>query len=250
MLPEREAHRLTPSKHTGARYQPPDNVGTVGLWKLLEGVRTVPDAQRARLGLPGVIPPADGPSLWTAGDLELVRRKAVAIVGSRKVSAEGARRARRLARELVSAGVVVVSGLAEGVDTNAHEAAIDADGKTIAVIGTPIDRVFPAANARLQEAIYRKHLLVTPFGPGSNVFKGNFPHRNKIMATISDATVIIEASDTSGSLHQAAECHRLGRWLFIARSVVDDPRLTWPKKFLPNERTRILSSTDDILAVI
>lgn len=232
------------------RYRPPSDGRTVGLFELLDGLRMVPDAQRARLSLPGIEAPATGPTLYYAGDIDLVQRKGVAIVGSRKVSADGAARARRLARELVTRGVVVVSGLAEGVDVNAHQAAIEATGKTIAVIGTPLDSVYPAAHRALQETIYREHLLVTPFAEGARVFPSNFPQRNRIMAAISDATVIIEASDTSGSLHQAAECARLGRWLFIARSVVDNPALTWPKKFIGGPRTRVLESTDDVVSVI
>jgi len=242
--------RAKPAAGRAERYQPPPEAKTVGLFALLEGVRAIPEAQRSRLALPGIEPPATGPTLYYAGNLELARRRSVAIVGSRKVSDNGAARARRLARELVAAGVVVVSGLADGVDANAHHAAIDAGGKTIAVIGTPLDQVYPAHHRSLQETIYRDHLLVTPFAVGTRVFPSNFPQRNRIMAAISDATVIIEASNTSGSLHQAAECNRLGRWLFIARSVVEDEALTWPAKFLKAPKTRVLEETADVLGVI
>jgi DNA processing protein len=145
-----------------------------------------------------------------------------------------------------------MSGLAAGVDTEAHSATIQCGGRTVAVIGTPLDVAYPAANARLQEKIYREHLLVSPFPIGSRVFRSNFPERNKVMAALSDATVIMEASDTSGSLHQAAECRpdRLDRWLFISQSVVNDPRLTWPKKFLGGPKVKILRETSDVLAVL
>jgi DNA processing protein len=223
------------------------------MWTLLDGVRTVASAQRSRLTLPGLnFPQADGPPLFFAGDLSLVRSRCVSVVGSRTVSPEGAARTRRLARELAAAGVVVVSGLAAGVDTDAHSSAIAARGRTIAVIGTPLDVAYPAANARLQETIYREHLLVSPFATGARVFRSNFPTRNKVMAALSDATVIMEASDTSGSLHQAAECRpdRLDRWLFISKSMVNDPRLTWPRQFLGSPKVRILSDTADVLAVL
>jgi DNA processing protein len=245
------------SRAAHRRYVPPASVSTVGLWELLDGVREVPPTQRSRLALPGfehLAQDGRGPTLLYSGSLELVKRKCVAIVGSRKVSAEGAARARRLARELVEAGVVVVSGLAEGVDTNAHTSAIESGGRTIAVIGTPIESAYPAKNARLQEIIYRDHLLVSPFPLGSRVFRSNFPQRNKVMAAIADATVIVEASDTSGSLHQAAECapRRLNRWLFIPRSVVENPDLEWPKGFLgsTSPKTRVLEKTSDILDVL
>lgn len=235
------------------RYQAPEQISTIGLWDLLDGVRTVPASQRQRLALPGVgIPDQSGPTLHYAGDISLVRKKCVAVVGSRKVSPEGAARARRLARELAAAGIVVVSGLAEGVDTEAHSAAIAAGGKTIAVIGTGIDRVFPAKNGKLQEQIYREQLLITPFAPGTPVYKSNFPQRNKIMAAISDATVIVEATDESGSLHQAAECapNRLNRWLLITRSLVEDPSVSWPKKFLGGPKVKVLERTEDILSIL
>lgn len=242
---------------THRKYVPPPTSNTVGMWKLVAGIREIPASQRSRLVLPGFESLAvenGGPPLYYSGDLALVKQKCVAIVGSRKVSPDGAARARRLARELVEAGVVVVSGLAEGVDTNAHTAAIEFGGRTIAVIGTPLERAYPAANARLQETVYRDHLLITPFPAGSQVFPGNFPRRNRVMAAISDATVIVEASDTSGSLHQAAECRpdRLNRWLFIAKSVAEDPKLEWPRDFLKpaNPKARVLEKTSDILDAI
>lgn len=189
---------------------------------------------------------ADVP-VYYSGDLGLLESPCVSIVGTREISEEGILRARRLARELVEAGVVVVSGLAKGVDTVAHTSAIERGGRTVAVIGTPIDKAYPVENARLQEEIYRDHLLLTPFKVGEPTFKGNFPKRNRVMAAISDATVIVEASDTSGTLHQAAECGKLGRWLFIMRSVAEDPNLTWPKRFIGSPNVAVLTSTQDII---
>jgi len=234
-------------------YQAPPSSSSVRLWKLLEGIRDLPPHQRERLSLPGVtVESSNAGLLYYAGNIDLVKKKCVAIVGSRKVSPEGSARARRLARELAAAGVVVVSGLAEGVDTHALRAAMEAGGSTIAVIGTPLDRVYPRENGGVQEEIYRNHLLVSPFPAGAPVARWNFPHRNKVMAAISDATVIVEASDTSGSLHQAAECQsaRLNRWLFIARSVVDNPNLTWPKRFLGKGRVKVLERIEDILSTL
>jgi|SRR5581483_5332959 len=188
--------------------------------------------------------------VFIAGNLSLLKQPSVSVVGTRQVSAEGAARARRIARDLALAGIVVVSGLAEGVDTAAMTSAIAQGGHVIGVIGTPLDKAFPAKNAVLQEEVYRKHLLVSQFRSGSQVFKSNFPKRNRLMAALSNATVVIEASDTSGTLHQAAECARLGRWLFIAKSVVDDPALTWPEKFLKHERCLPLEKIEDITSRI
>lgn len=239
-----------PRRPARRAYIPPANVRTTTLGELLDGIRTIPANQQRRFGFADSIGASRGTPLWVAGDVSLVHHPAVAIVGTRNVSAAGAKRAQELAADLASLGVVVVSGLAAGVDTHALTAALEAKGRTIAVIGTPIDRAYPAANKRLQERIYERDLLVSQFPPGSPVFPSNFPQRNKTMAALTDATVIIEASDTSGTLHQAAECTRLGRWLFIAESVVKDASLTWPARFLESSTTRVFRTTDDVLHAI
>lgn len=229
-------------------YEPPVSVLTATLGDLLKGIRQIPENQQERLGVSGGS--GNGAKLWLAGDLSLIKLPCVAVVGARRVSREGASRARRLARELVREGIVIVSGLAKGVDTEALTAAIEAGGKTVGVIGTPLDKAYPAENKRLQEKIYSEHLLISQFGPGKPVYQSNFPERNKLMAAISDATVIVEASDTSGSLHQAAECVRLGRWLFIAKSLIDDRSLRWPKDFIGYPNTKILTQTSQIIGLI
>lgn len=230
------------------RYRAPDEslISRVSIISLIEGARTIPEHKLRRL-------PGHDAGVFCVGERELVKRKSIAVVGSRKVSPEGAARARRLAKELVGHGVVVVSGLAEGVDQNAHQAAIDAGGETIAVIGTPVDRAYPAKHADLQENIYRHHLLISPFPKGYPVQKSSFPERNKLMAALSDGTCIVEASDISGSLHQASECAGLGRWLFILKSLVENQSLTWPGKFLNSEnreRVVVVETVEDILRVI
>lgn len=188
--------------------------------------------------------------IYSSGELSLLKSKIVAIVGSRDSSEDGRRRAARLARELSEAGVTVSSGLAAGIDTAALEMTVRTKGRVVAVIGTPLDKAYPASNKRLQEKIYSEHLLLTPFMHGQRVFPSNFPQRNRVMALLSDATVIIEASDTSGTLHQAAECIRQNRFLFIAKSVVEDSKLSWPEKFLGQPRVRVLESTADLIAAI
>jgi DNA processing protein len=187
------------------------------------------------------------PYLYLAGDQTLLQLPGVAVVGSRKVTPAGQKRAQQLARALVARGVVVVSGLAEGIDIAAHTAAVEHGGRTIAVIGTPLDKAYPAKHGGMQERIYREHLLVSPFRHGERTFPSHFPERNKVMARLTRATVIIEASDTSGTLHQAAECERICRPLFIARSVMDDPKLTWPKRF---KNAKVLESPEDVLAEV
>jgi DNA processing protein len=229
------------------RYRAPLNVTRVLLQEAIrQSGRSVEDKQFDLLRSYGT----RDAYVYCAGDLDLLLRPTVSVVGTREVSDEGWRRASRLARELALKNVAVMSGLARGIDTAALTTAIEAGGKTVGVIGTPLDKAYPAENANLQEEIYSNHLLISPFGIGEAVFKGNFPKRNRVMALLSDATVIVEASDTSGTLHQAAECLRQGRWLFIMKSVVDDPTLTWPTRFVGKPKVVILSSTSEIVDAI
>ncbi|MBK8095463.1 MAG: DNA-protecting protein DprA [Planctomycetes bacterium] len=167
--------------------------------------------------------------LFVAGDADLLRAgPCVAIVGSRKASPAGLDRARKLADLLTRHGVIVVSGLAAGIDTAAHETAIACGGRTIAVLGTPLNECFPKQNTALQARIMREHLAVSQFAPGTAVGKHTFPMRNRTMALIADATVIIEATDQSGTINQGWEALRLGRPLWIAASMFGRPGVTFP----------------------
>ncbi|WP_425154836.1 DNA-processing protein DprA [Candidatus Palauibacter sp.] len=169
--------------------------------------------------------------LWIRGDRSLLKRgPRVSIVGSRNASRDGLRRAATLARQLVDRKAIVVSGLARGVDTVAHREAIAAGGSTVAVIGTGLDIAYPRENGRLQEEIAADHLLVTQFRHGTPPRGANFPQRNRTMAMLSDATVIVAASEKSGTKHQAFEALRMGRLVLIAEPVAEDPDLSWPKE--------------------
>jgi DNA processing protein len=192
----------------------------------------------------------DVPYLYMAGDRSLLGLPAVAIVGSRKASPDGLKRSAKLARGLAEHGIVTMSGLAEGIDQSAHRAALEANGKTVAVIGTPLTKAYPAAHAALQEEIYARHLLVSPFAAGERTFPSSFPLRNRVMARLSRATVIVEAGDTSGSLHQAAECLKVGRSLWIAKSVLDNKTLKWPERFMGKPGVHVLERLDELLAEI
>jgi DNA processing protein len=187
------------------------------------------------------------PHLYAAGDLALLKSPSVAIVGSRKASPEGCMRAAQLARSLVRYKVVVMSGLAAGIDVAAHRAAIDAGGRTIAVIGMPLNRAYPREHGPLQEEIYRNHLLISPFAGGMRIFPKHFPERNRVMARLARATVIIEAGDTSGSLHQAAESLQVSHPVFISKSVIHDPKLTWPGRFIGKPLVYELESSIQVL---
>ena len=191
------------------------------------------------------------PVLHLAGDRGLLAPGIgrVSIVGSRSASEDGLRRAAKLARELARAGIVVVSGLAKGIDAAAHTASISAGGRTIAVLGTPLDRVYPAEHAELQEMLYREHLVVSQFERGHTTHKSDFVNRNRTMALLSHASVIVEAGETSGTLSQASETQRLGRPLFMMRSVLAMPGLSWPERFA-RSGALALDDTSQIVAAV
>ena len=176
---------------------------------------------------------------------DLVNSPSVAIVGSRKVSQEGVRRTRKLVKHLVNDNFTIVSGLAEGVDTAAHTAAIACNGRTIAVIGTPLSHTYPKKNSDLQETIRKEHLLVSqvPFKryieQDYRINRGFFPERNITMSALTQATVIVEASDTSGTLYQARAALNQGRKLFILDSCFNNKAITWPAKFKKKGAIRV-----------
>jgi len=197
--------------------------------------------------------------LYVAGAMEIpLPTPRAAIVGSRKPSLNGTEAAREIARRLVKNGVIVVSGLAEGIDTVAHRTAIQDGGRTIAVLGTPLNRVYPRSNFELQEMIKRDHLVISQFPNGMPTVRQHFIFRNRTMALISNATIIVEAKDDSGSLHQGWEALRLGRPLFIWKAVLDDQSLAKPKKMLeygamrltePDEVFEFLPSQDRVIEI-
>jgi DNA processing protein len=177
--------------------------------------------------------------------------KRIAIVGTRKPSDEGVRRAKKLVRSLVKDNFVIVSGLATGIDTIAHETAIDEGGQTIAVIGTPISETYPKENVDLQQRIARDYLLISQVPVlryRQQSYMGNrlfFPERNITMSALTAATVIIEAGATSGTLIQARAALAQGRKLFILESNFTVPGLEWPHRFAELGANRV-KDYDDI----
>lgn len=188
--------------------------------------------------------------VYFQGDWELAQTPAVAVVGTRKPTDDGVRRTRTLAKRLVQDGFTVVSGLAQGVDTAAHTATLEAGGNTIAVIGTPLGQVYPKSNAELQDKIATDHLLISQVPVlryDAQNYRTNrffFPERNKLMSALSLATVIVEAGETSGTLVQAREALRQGRKLFIMESCFKRDDLTWPRKFEARGAIRVKNYAD------
>lgn len=154
------------------------------------------------------------PALFFRGEQSLLQKPLVAMVGSRRASPYGINAASRLAAQLVSAGMGVVSGLARGIDAASHQAALDAGGATIAVLGTGIDVVYPRSHARLTADIASRGLLLTEFPPGTPPLAANFPVRNRVISGLTLGTVIVEATGRSGSLITARMAAEQGREVF------------------------------------
>jgi DNA processing protein len=176
-------------------------------------------------------------------------RPAIAVVGTRDPSDEGRLRARKVGYLLARNGIVVVSGLARGIDEAAHRGALEVGGDTVAVLGTPLTRAYPQEHAPLQALIGGVGCLVSQFHPAAGVRRHFFPLRNATMSGLCLGTVVVEASETSGALIQARKCLQQRRKLFIPQSAVDDTRLTWPRRFL-ERGAHVFRTIDDLLQVL
>lgn len=188
------------------------------------------------------------PFLFVKGELVDTDRKAIAIVGTRKASDEGLKRARKLARELADRGVTVLSGLALGIDTAAHTSTLEAGGRTVAVIGTGIERVYPKENKTLAERVVRHGAVVSQFWPDAPPTKYSFPMRNVVMSGMSVGSVVIEASYTSGAKMQARLALDHGKRLFLIRSLVMQE--TWAQRYAERPRVTVVDGIDDVLRVV
>lgn len=191
--------------------------------------------------------------LYFQGCWDLVNSpRSVAVVGTRSASQEGVSRTRKLVRSLIEDKFTIVSGLAAGIDTAAHTAAIELGGHTIAVLGTPLSTAYPAANRKLQTEIATKHLLISQVpvkryfnqkNPVANNFF--FPERNITMSALTQATIIVEAGETSGTLIQARHALKQGRKVFILDSNFRKQNLKWPHTFEKRGAIRV-ADYDDI----
>jgi DNA processing protein len=161
------------------------------------------------------------PVLFVRGALSTGDERTVAVVGTRSASERGLAKAQMIARELVDARYVVVSGLAAGIDTASHTAALEAGGRTVAVIGTGLRHVYPKANAALQERLGRESAVLSQFWPGQEPRRWTFPQRNAVMSGVARATVVVEASHTSGARMQARLVLEHGRPVFLLRSLLE-----------------------------
>lgn len=185
------------------------------------------------------------PFLFYRGALLAADARSVAVVGTRDATAEGVSKAGAMASQLVAEGVTVVSGLARGIDTAAHTATLDAGGRTIAVVGTGITRCYPAENADLADAIAENGAVVSQFWPSAGPARYTFPRRNVVTSGITQGTVVIEASNTSGAKMQARLALEHGKHVFLVHSLVT--KQPWASSFLQRPRCVEVYRVDDVV---
>jgi DNA processing protein len=185
------------------------------------------------------------PFLFYRGELHREDARSVAVVGTRRASEQGIDRATKLAGLLVDEGVTVISGLAKGIDTAAHTAVLDADARTIAVIGTGILSVYPKENAELAERIVGRGAIVSQFWPSAPPTRYSFPMRNEVMSGISQGTAVIEASRTSGAKMQARLALEQGKRAFLMSSLVTSEE--WAKSYLEKRGAIEVRSVQDVV---
>ena len=164
------------------------------------------------------------PVLFARGRLELLSRPAVTIVGSRRSTAYGRRSAEALAAQMALRGITVVSGLALGIDGASHRGALEARGDTIAVLGSGVDLIQPASHRRLGERVAREGLLLSEFLPGEPARAHHFPRRNRILAALGGAVVVVEAAEKSGAMITVEHALDLGRDVYAVPGALDAPQ--------------------------
>jgi DNA processing protein len=188
------------------------------------------------------------PFLFYRGELRPDDARSVAVVGTRRASSAGVERARSIATELVAHGVTVLSGLARGIDTVAHEAALDADGRTIAVFGTGINSVYPKENAAVAERIVASRgALVSQFWPTAAPTEYSFPMRNVVTSGLGQGTVVVEASGKSGARNQARRALEHGKRVFLMRELVT--REEWARRYVDRGALEV-DSAEEIVELL
>ena len=193
--------------------------------------------------------PDPPPVLYLKGEIHREDEKAVAIVGSRSTSDYGRRVARDLCRGLASFGFTVVSGMARGIDGTAHETALNAGGRTIAVLGSGVDRIYPAEHEKLYRRIIENGAVISEFPMGTRPLAFNFPARNRLISGLSLGVVVVEATEKSGSLITAASALEQGREVFAVPGEVGASRSRGGHRLI-RQGAKLVETVDDIMEEI
>jgi DNA processing protein len=188
------------------------------------------------------------PFIFVRGAITPKDDDAIAVVGTRRASPEGRAQARALAQALAERSITVVSGLAAGIDTEAHRGALEAGGRTVAVLGTGILRTYPAENRDLADEIAGRAALISQFEPDAPPRQSNFPIRNAVSSGMALGTVVVEASATSGARMQARLALEHGKRLFLVEELVLGQE--WAQKFARRPNATVVRSVDEILPAL
>ena len=181
--------------------------------------------------------------LWFQGDLSLLDLKKVSIIGTRKPSTAGIIWTEKITKLVIENDFCVVSGMAKGIDTAAHQETLKQNGKTIAVMGTDIDGCYPKENFNLKQNIKNHGLILSQFHPGTSTSRFNFPKRNKLMAELSFACIVVEAGENSGTRYQTEEAKKLKKEVAFLSSLVEK-KYRWISDFLQDFEAFIIK--DDL----
>lgn len=192
----------------------------------------------------GLTPP---PVLFVRGNADLLRQASVGIVGSRHATPQAMRIAGDFGRALSEQNITVISGMAAGIDTAAHHGALQGAGSTIAVWGTGIDRIYPQSNQKLAYQIAEQGVIVSEFPLGTRPLAGNFPRRNRLIAGLAQAVLVVEAALESGSLITARLAGEMGREVMAIPGSIDNPHSKGCHKLI-KEGAKLVECLDDILS--
>ncbi|EMU0676195.1 DNA-protecting protein DprA [Neisseria gonorrhoeae] len=214
-------------------------------WEMRDGCRLMllQDEDFPEMLTQGLTAP---PVLFLRGNVRLLHKPSAAIVGSRHATPQAMRIAKDFGRALGGKGIPTVSGMASGIDTAAHQGALEAEGGTIAVWGTGIDRIYPPANKNLAYEIAEKGLIVSEFPIGTRPYAGNFPRRNRLIAALSQVTLVVEAALESGSLITAGLAAKMGREVMAVPGSIDNPHSKGCHKLI-KDGAKLTECLDDIL---
>ena len=169
---------------------------------------------------------------------------ALAIVGSRKATTEGLRAAESVAGHLASLGHTIVSGLADGIDSAAHRGALAVNGRTVAVIGTGVDRIYPASNAQLRDRIAERGAVISQFAPGQPPTKTSFPARNVLIAGLARASLLVELSERSGTRIEATITQEQGKPVLLWEPLLG--HLSWARRFASESHVHFVGSASSV----
>ncbi|MGH1377452.1 MAG: DNA-processing protein DprA [Alphaproteobacteria bacterium] len=187
------------------------------------------------------------PVLSVIGDIKLLNKSSIAIVGARNASINGRKFARKIAQDLGARGQTIISGLARGIDTAAHEGSIETG--TIAVVASGVDVVYPEENQKLYEEIAEKGLVIAESKLGAKPFAASFPRRNRIVSGISKGVIVVEATRKSGSLITAKMAGEQGRDVYAVPGAPFDPRAAGPNHLI-REGATLIRSADDVMEIL